>query len=87
MIFEVSEGWKFIIFDVPKRRRGRRPRYGRSDRRKIVKKTILGAKKVPTPFDPRSGGVTVLQNVLLRLPGDHLGTHSGSYGRDFWDVF
>ena len=27
------------------------------------------------------------QKVLRRLPGDHLGTHFGSYGRVFGDMF
>ena len=30
---------------------------------------------------------TWAQKVLRRLPGDHLGTHFGSYGREFGDVF
>ena len=30
---------------------------------------------------------TWAQKVLRRLPGDHLGTHFGSYGRGFGKMF
>ena len=70
MIFEVSEGWTIVIFDVPKRRRRRRPRYGRSDRRKIVKKMVLAPLLRRLPGDPA---------------GTVFGRYGRDFGDVFWD--
>ena len=56
MIFEVSEGWKIIIFDVPKRRRRLRTRYGRLERRKNVNKNDFGAEHIVRGDRPEVDG-------------------------------
>ena len=53
MIFEVSEGWKIIIFDVQKLRRRLRTRYACLDRRKSLKNDF-GAKQIVRGHRPEN---------------------------------
>ena len=80
MIFEVSEGSKITIFDVPKRRRRRRTRYGRSDRRNIVKKTILA----PTRASDGPHGGPKSAPEASRGPSGH---RIWEVWKRLWDVF